>query len=118
MTLCMHMWNILRFGGWLNFANEHVEYNNRYKITNVHYYGELTHSCEIAYFKVRNFQFFVMHHIFQWLSNQSFSTLAFTYTTSGYIHPKYVKHRRLSEKNCLSFRTTTSPYKRQNSSHL
>ena len=98
MTLCTHMSNILRFGGWLNFANEHVEYNNRYKITNVHYYGELTSSCEIAYFKVRNFQFFVTHHIFQWLSNQSFSTLAFTYTTSGYIHPKYVKHRRLSEK--------------------
>ena len=72
MTLCTHMSNILRFGGWLNFANEHVEYNNRYKITNVHYYGELTSSCEIAYFKVRNFQFFVTHHIFQWLSNQSF----------------------------------------------
>ena len=35
MTLCMHMSNILRFGQLLNFANEHVEYNNRFKITNV-----------------------------------------------------------------------------------
>ena len=77
MTLCTHMWNILRFGGWLNFANEHVEYNNRYKITNVHYYGELTRSCAIAYFKVQNFQFFVTHHIFQWLSNQSFLYFGF-----------------------------------------
>ena len=72
MTLCMHMWNILRFEQWLNFAKEHVEYNNRYKIINVDYYGKLTRSCEIAYFKVRNFQFFVMHHIFQWLSNNLF----------------------------------------------
>ena len=55
MTLCIHMWNILRFGRWLNFAKEHVEYNNRYKIINVDYYGELTRSCEIAYFKVQNF---------------------------------------------------------------
>ena len=28
MTLCTHMWNILQFLGWLNFANEHVEYKN------------------------------------------------------------------------------------------
>ena len=57
MTLCTHMWNILQFGPWLNFVKEHVEYNNRYKIINVDYYGKLTHSSEIAYFKVRNFQF-------------------------------------------------------------
>ena len=55
MTLCTHMCYILQFGRWLNFANEHVEYNNRYKITNVDYYGELTRSCKIAYFKVQNF---------------------------------------------------------------
>ena len=47
MTLCMHMCNILQFGRWLNFAKEHVEYNNRYKITNVDYYGELTHKSRI-----------------------------------------------------------------------
>ena len=57
------MSNILGFGAWLNFAKEHVESSNRYKMINVDYYGELTRSCEIAYFKVRNFEFFVTHHI-------------------------------------------------------
>ena len=55
MTLCTYMWNILWFERWLSFAKEHVEYNNMYKIINVDYYGELTSSCEIAYFKVWNF---------------------------------------------------------------